>query len=140
MNSIGIKRTNLGVRHYKQLRAIFKSLRAGVSITQSCKAAGIDPSCLWLWRKKSNRLDIIINSITDSRVMMVEDALFKKALEGSVAAQVFYTCNRAPDRWHNVADIKNIIYNMPGAQKDEPTDRFKEAPRFIFTAKKLQNE
>ena len=131
MNAMGIKR-------FRQLRGIVKYLKAGVSITQACKGAGIEPSTLWRWRKQKPKLDLLVHAITESRVMMVEDAHFKKAMEGSVVAQIFFLCNRAPDRWHHVADIKNIIINQQSVNK--PDDRFKEAPRFIFTSHRLEEK
>ena len=133
MNTRGIKKTELGVRHFKQIRTILKSLKNGVSITQACKAANIDPATLYVWRRRTTHLDDLMNDIIDSRIQIMEDAHYKKGIEGSVVAQIFFLCNRAPQRWHNVADIKNIIYNMNQAKTEESVDRFKEAPRVVFT-------
>jgi hypothetical protein len=126
----------LALKRFKKLRCIFKCLQGGVSVIQACKAANIDPSTLWDWRKKNARLNSKIYSLVESRIQVVEDQLFKKILEGHATSMYFFLCNRAPDRWHNIADIKNIIYNMNQSKKDEAVseDRFKEAPRFIFTA------
>jgi transposase-like protein len=89
----------MGIKRFKKLRAIFKSLMAGVSIAQACKAANIDASTLWRWRKINTRVDNMVSSIIESRIQMVEDAQFKTAIEGNPTAQIFYLCNRAPDRW-----------------------------------------
>ena len=35
----------------------------------------------------------------------VEDALYKRAMQGNVTAMIFYLSNRMPDRWQ---DVKNI--------------------------------
>ena len=116
------------------MRAIFKSLEGGASVLQSCRAANIDPATLWHWRKKNERLDRKIYNIVESRIQIAEDQLFKKVLEGHAVSMFFFLCNRAPDRWHNIADIKNIIYNMNNSKegKEGGQDRFKDTPRFVF--------
>jgi hypothetical protein len=40
------------------------------------------------------------------RFRAVEDALLEKALAGSVTAQVFWLCNRAPERWRHVQKVQ----------------------------------
>jgi hypothetical protein len=134
MNVMGIKKSPEGVRRFKQLRAVFRSLNGGVSITQACKAAGITCVTFWRWRQANSRLETLVNKTIDSRIQMVEDAQFVLAMKGNCTAQIFFLCNRAPLKWHNVSDIKNIIYMQQNAKKDEDSgDRFKTAPRIIFT-------
>ena len=131
--------SNPGFLRYKKLRAIFKSLNAGSSITAACSAANISVVSFWTWRQKNERLDSKVNKLTESRVQMVEDANFQSALKGNVAAQCFYLCNRRPNRWHNVSDIKNIIINNQNIKKEEDSVGFKTEPRVIFT-NRIKNE
>ena len=68
---------------------------------------------LWEWRKVNERLDEKVHSIIDSRTQMVEDALYKSALDGNVTAQLAFLFNRAPKRWADKrALINNTIVNQ----------------------------
>jgi len=94
------------------IRAILESLKRGAGIKTACDAAGIDPSTFWKWRKKNKKLNEEVEAIINSRVQMVEDALWRKALEGDVTAMIFILTNRAPERWQDRrALVKNIINN-----------------------------
>ena len=44
-------------------------------------------------------------SSAESAVRAVEDALFTRAIEGNVAAQVFFLCNRAHERWRSTGRV-----------------------------------
>lgn len=101
MNTKRLSINLLGVRHFRQIRAICRSLKNGASITVACRAANIDVSTLWVWRQESKRLDNIIHNIIDSRIQMVEDVLFKAAIEGNVKAMTEFLHNRAPQRWRS---------------------------------------
>lgn len=125
-----------GIRRFRQLRAIFKSLKAGVSIAQSCKAANIDASTLWMWRQANHRLNDKIHNVIDSRIQMVEDALFNAAIKGNVKAIEDFLFNRSPLRWKNNSAINNTIFMQQNSKKDEEEGqnlRFKDVPRVTFT-------
>jgi DNA-directed RNA polymerase subunit N (RpoN/RPB10) len=38
---------------------------------------------------------------------IVEDALFQRCIKGNVTAQLFYLCNRRPDRWKSVNKLQD---------------------------------
>jgi transposase-like protein len=115
MGSIHQTKSSQGVVRFKKLRAILKSFKQGASIQAACKAAAIDTSTLWKWRKANERLDELIRNTIDSRIQVVEDALFKKALEGNTTAMIFFLTNRAPERWADRrALVQNNIYNGKG--------------------------
>ena len=81
------------------IEAVLESVSSGVSMAKGCKAAGIDFSTFWRWRKESKELDKKVIDIIEGRTQVVEDALFASALKGNVTAQIFWLKNRAPDRW-----------------------------------------
>ena len=118
-------------RSYKRLKAVIKSLQRGASINAACEGAGIDVVSLWRWRKADSKLDELIKTTYDSRIQIVEDALYKGALEGNVTSQIFFLKNRSIDRWRDrtevkgegFADIRNtIIYNLSNRKNvDNPT-------------------
>jgi hypothetical protein len=97
-----------GIKRFKKLRAIFKSLKNGSSICKACAAASVDVSTLWQWRKDNEKLDVKIIAIIDSRIQVVEDALYKTACNGNTTAQIFFLTNRASERW---ADKRALVNN-----------------------------
>lgn len=100
------------IKRFKKLRAIFKSLKSGSTISAACKAAVVDVSTLWEWRKANKELNVKIHNIIESRIQAVEDALFESAIGGNVTAQLAFLFNRAPERWADKrALINNIISN-----------------------------
>lgn len=91
------------------LYAIFKSLVNGATLLEACEAVGIDRSTLWRWQKKYPTVQEAINYITATRIEIVEDALYKKAVMGHVTAMIFWLCNRAPHRWRNLNRIEHAV-------------------------------
>lgn len=103
----------------RRIKMILQSLRKGSTFVGACDGAGIDVATFWRWRKKSKRLDDLAHAIVESRVQIVEDALYKSAVfEGSVPAQMFFLTRRASDRWPDQKLIvNNVINNMMKAGK-----------------------
>lgn len=75
----------------------------------------------WRWRRANKRLAELCLQVTESRVTIVEDALFKSAIDPvnpSVTAQMFFLTRRAGDRWPDRGLIvNNVINNMVKAGK-----------------------
>jgi len=88
----------------KKIKIFLESLQKGVSISQACESADLNRTTLWLWRKKDKKLDEEILAILDSRTQVIEDALYKSAINGNITAQIFWLKNRAPKRWRDVQD------------------------------------
>jgi hypothetical protein len=130
---------SMGFQRYKQARAILRSLKSGASLVQSCKGIGIDVSTFWKWRQKSPKLEAKVYEIMDSRISIVEDALYNAAVKGNVKACETFLFNRAHTKWKNSASVNNIIKIDNNKDKDE-AEAFKVRPRIIFTdAKKDSN-
>ena len=107
------KRMSLQTR---KLLSILRSLKRGVSISASCKAAQIDTSNFWRWRQKEERIARMTDEIIGSRIQSVEDSLFGSAMKGNVTAQIFFLTNRAPERWMDKrAVVNNQIINRVSA-------------------------
>lgn len=97
------------------LKSIRTSMENGVCLTNSILKAGLrSPQTVENWRNKSSRIDRYIEalkSINDNkRNAMVEDAFFKRLMEGSGSAAdyIFYLTNRLPNRW---ADKRAVVNN-----------------------------
>ena len=137
----------IGIRRFRQLRKIIRSLRRGSSMASSCVAAQIDATTLWRWRKSNPKLDNLIHNIVDSRIQMVEDALFKKAMEGDVGAQRLFLTNRAPNRWKDRSTLinNNIQTNVSTHHKDPVKKYLEEVPtptlkKMLESMKRLKAE
>lgn len=86
-------------KNKEKIESFLESLRSGVSVLKASKAAGIDYTTIWRWRKKYKVFDSQVLAILDSRTQIVEDALFMNAATGNLGAQIFWLKNRASDRW-----------------------------------------
>ena len=107
----------------KKIKEYFlKSLDNGVSITKASEAAGITRVTIWQWRKDDIEFDNEVNSILDSRIQIVEDALFLNATEakksGDTIAQIFYLKNRSKGRWKDKTEA-DIDITHKGLDYDE---------------------
>ncbi len=90
---------------------VLKSLENGATMTKSCIAAGTNKVTIWRWRKEDQEFDDAILSILDSRVQVVEDALFVNATSntkaGDTTAQIFFLKNRSKGRWKDKQEIEH---------------------------------
>ena len=59
----------------------------------------ISRKTLYTWRKGHPELEEALRNSKERADAMVEHSLFQKALQGDVAACIFYLCNRSPSRW-----------------------------------------
>ncbi|MEM1973300.1 MAG: hypothetical protein QXN68_00760 [Thermoplasmata archaeon] len=88
----------------------------------ACKEAGIGWATLWVWRRRDKKLDDKINSILEARCQVVEDILYKKAVEDeNLTAIIFWLCNRYPERWKTITKAEVNISNI-----NEALDKIRE--------------
>ena len=74
--------------------AILQSLRDGATITAACETAKIGRVTLYYWRQDDPILDAAVEDAKKSRPQMVEDSLYKAAIDGNTTAQIFYLKNK----------------------------------------------
>lgn len=105
----------------RKINAILKSLQNGATFQDACAAANVGVMTFWRWRRANKRLAELCLQVTESRVTIVEDALFKSATDPvnpSVPAQMFFLTRRASERWPDRGLIvNNVINNMMKAGK-----------------------
>lgn len=116
-------------KRQKRKESFLKNIDGGVSILKASKAAGIAYCTIWRWRKEDPEFDAAIMAIQDSRIMIVEDALFLNAAKGNLGAQIFWLKNRSNGRWKDKIEgevelnHKGLDYNeyvlLKGMTKDE---------------------
>ncbi|HNV61397.1 MAG TPA: hypothetical protein PKN54_00470 [Candidatus Cloacimonas acidaminovorans] len=88
-------------QNWRIIKAVLKSLKAGASIETACNKANVSFVTFWRWRKENKRLDNITKAIYDSRICIVEDALYRDAVAGNTTAQIFFLKNRDVNRWRD---------------------------------------
>jgi len=80
-------------------RIIVESLENGATKTRACAGADIGRATFYRWKKSSKHFKRAVDEAEESQIGRVEDAVYKLAAEGDLAAGKFFLCNRAPDRW-----------------------------------------
>lgn len=73
--------------------------RDGLTDEQIANNMGINPSTLYDWKKKYPEISDTLKKSKDVVDRMVENALFRNAIEGNTTAQIFWLKNRKPDKW-----------------------------------------
>lgn len=83
--------------------------KEGHTISSACRQIGLTRNAYYTWRHNSDEFRAKSDAARLSQVSVVEDALYKRALDGNVGAIVFYLCNRAPGLWQHVSTIEHRI-------------------------------
>lgn len=73
--------------------------RDGLTDKQIAHNIGISHTTLYEWKKQFPELSDTLKKSKDVVDRMVENALFKNAIEGNTTAQIFWLKNRKPDKW-----------------------------------------
>ena len=89
-----------------QKDTIIKSLSAGASVTDACKGADVCRDTFYRWCNDDKDFNSRVETSKMSRIKVVEDALFNNAVNGNTTAQIFFLCNRDPDRWQHLYKIQ----------------------------------
>ena len=79
----------------------------GLYIKEIAAKMGISVSTVYDWMNKNPEIAAAIKKGRDKSIDMVENALFKSAINGNVTAMIFYLKNRATERYKDRVD-KNI--------------------------------
>ena len=86
----------------------------GLYIKDMAAKMGISVTTVYDWMNKNPKIAAAIKKGRDKSIDMVENALFKSAINGNVTAMILYLKNRAPERYkdrvdNNInTDIKDI--------------------------------
>lgn len=86
----------------------------GGNVAEACKAVNIHRSAFYRWKEKDPKFAAAVENATEKVKDNVESALYKNALEGNVAAQIFYLKTRCKDRGYvERQEIKHEGVELP---------------------------
>lgn len=95
------------------IEILIEHLKKGQPEYASCQAAGIDVSTLWHWKKDIPGLVERIAEAKRSRVTLLEDALYRVALKGSVTA-ILTLLRKESKEWKELLDGQIVPRNPEG--------------------------
>lgn len=114
------KATEIRERNKREIKnALTNSLRQGSNIVKACQNANIDRVTFYRWLDADVHFRQAVYFAKKSRVHMVEDALYRTAVEGDVNAIKFFLTNRDPEKWKDKGTLVNqgiIQQGADGAQ------------------------
>ena len=84
----------------------------GLYIKDIAAKMGISVTTVYDWMNKDPKIAAAIKKGRDKSIDMVENALFKSAINGNVTAMIFYLKNRAPERYKDRVDNNINTDNM----------------------------
>ena len=93
--------------------------RDGLTEDQISHNMGISRETLNQWKKQFSDISDALKKGKEVVDYMVENALFKNAIEGNVTAQIFWLKNRKPDKWRDKPEGEaeqggiTIVNNIP---------------------------
>jgi len=105
----------------KKLETVFDNLREGHTITQACLFSDLSRAAYYQIMKARPDLRRVQDSILELRCQIVEDSLFKNAVDGNVKAQVFWLKNRKKERWKDRIEYEDENYDTI-SEKDMKRD------------------
>lgn len=126
-------------------KSIIENLSQGNSVEGTCKKVKINKTTFYEWVKKDKQFAEDVEKARLSQVVVVEDALFKKAKAGNVTAIIFFLCNRSPEKWKNVQRVetefpdglKIILSNIPRPSEQR---KIAEQPKPIIEYKPTEEK
>ena len=114
------------------------SLKQGSSHKEATEATGFDVSTIWDWRQADKDFTKAIEIALESRIKVVEDALYATATgkegKAKVIAQIFWLKNRGK----NWKDKQDIEFKAPVIVKQNTFIQAGEAPKVIEEIKEIE--
>jgi hypothetical protein len=107
---------------------ILEGLNGGLSRYKACENAGISLATFYRWLKQDKKFAKEVAEAEEVAVMMVEDALYVKAVKGDVRAMIFFLTNRRPNRWKVAGnelasgEEKKIVFEVVDARSEDKSN------------------
>jgi hypothetical protein len=90
-------------------KAIIEMLEQGHFISYTCEKIGIARDTFYRWLVKDKKFKEEVERAQLSRIKIVEDALYKKAVEGNPTCIIFFLVNQAPHKWKNIQRVDTTL-------------------------------
>ena len=87
----------------KKIAKILDSIEQGMAISIACEKHDLSRPTFYKWVNDDEANKKKLYTIIDQRTSDVEDALFRKAIDGDTTAMIFWLKNRSRERWADVS-------------------------------------
>ena len=89
--------------------------RDGLTDEQIAHNMGISTTTLYEWKKKYSEIADTLKKTKEVVDRQVENALFKKAIEGDTTAMIFWLKNRRPNDWRDKREtaLSGAVQTVP---------------------------
>ena len=85
---------------------VLKAISEGKTRSAAMESLGLARQTLTMAMKRDPEFAVLVEAAEMPVHEAVESALLKSAMSGNVTAQIFYLCNRQPERWTHVNQVK----------------------------------
>ena len=85
---------------------MLKLISEGKTRSAAMESLGLVRQTLTMAMKRDPEFAALVEAAEMPVHEAVESALLKSALSGNVTAQIFYLCNRQPERWQHVNQVR----------------------------------
>jgi hypothetical protein len=105
-------------------RQILEALGSGLPRYKACETVGISLATFYRWLNQDKKFAREVAEAEEVAVMLVEDALYAKAIKGDVRAMIFFLTNRRPNKWKVAGnelaggEEKKIIFEVVDARSE----------------------
>lgn len=81
---------------HKELISVYE--KKGCNVTATCKALGINRTTFYNWRKRSERLDAMLEEVEESIIDYAESKLVEHIQEGDTTCLIFFLKTKGKKR------------------------------------------
>ena len=85
---------------------VLKAISEGKTRSAAMESLGLARQTLTMAMKRDPEFAALVEAAEMPVHEAVESALLKSALRGNVTSMIFYLCNRQPDRWQHVNQVR----------------------------------
>jgi len=125
-----MKKANISNRT-EQKKAFIQSIKRGSTHAEAAKAANTVYRTVWDWKQEDKEFAKDIETALESRIKIVEDALYESATgkegKAKIIAQIFWLKNRGK----NWKDKQDITFTAPKEVKQNTFIQAGEEPKII---------
>lgn len=87
---------------------ICEMYEAGSTLDEIAENIGVSVRTLFLWRANKPEFFQALKKAQNIADKIVEESLFRTAVEGNVTAQIFWLKNRQPEQWRDKQSIETL--------------------------------